>query len=341
MKKILLSLSLVTLALSGKAQTLCSDLIISEYVEGTGNNKALEIYNASSSPISLANYRIVRYDNGATSLTALEGEMNLPTNITLAPYTTYVMALNLTDPAGTGQTAPIDVALQAAADTLLCPGCATGLGQSRVLCFNGDDALALQKNVASVWTNVDIFACIGERPSNSAGTFSPGAGWTIIPPFESMPATYNSTVSGPYFKQYWTQDKTLKRKNTVKSGVATNPGFQTFNASVQWDSLPVNTYSGLGAHVCDCKVVGVKEISNKISVSIYPNPAVNSIAINTSSFISKVDIYTVNGQLLKSVNFTGSLNNENINVSDLTKGFYFITVSDKNTNQITKKLIIE
>ncbi len=340
MKKILLSLSLVTVALAGKAQ-VCSDLIISEYVEGTGNNKALEIYNASSTAKSLSNYRIVRYDNGATSLTAIEGEMNLPTNITLAPYATYVIALNLTDPAGTGQNAPIDVALQAVADTLLCPGCATGAGQSRVLCFNGDDALALQKNVSSVWTNVDIFACIGERPSNNLGTFSPGAGWTIIPPFESMPSSYNSSVSGPYFKQYWTQDKTLKRKNTIKSGVATNPGFQTFNASVQWDSLPVNTYSGLGVHVCDCKVVGVKELANKISVSIYPNPAISSIVINTSSTISKIDIYTVNGQLVKSVNYTGTLNNENMNVSDLTKGFYFITVSDKNNNQTTKKLIIE
>ena len=115
MKKILLSLSLVTVALAGKAQN-CSDLIISEYVEGTNNNKAIEIYNASNAPISLANYRLVRYDNGATILTAIEGEMQLPTNITLQPYQPYVIALNLTDPNGTGQSAPIDVALQAKAD---------------------------------------------------------------------------------------------------------------------------------------------------------------------------------------------------------------------------------
>ena len=50
MKKILLSLSLVTLSLLGKAQTPCSNLIISEYVEGTNNNKAIELYNASSAP---------------------------------------------------------------------------------------------------------------------------------------------------------------------------------------------------------------------------------------------------------------------------------------------------
>ena len=99
MKKTLLSLSLITVALIGKAQN-CSDLIISEYLEGKGNNKAIEIYNASTAPISLANYRILRHDNGNPSFTAVEGEMQLPTNITLGQYQTYVIALNLTDPNG-------------------------------------------------------------------------------------------------------------------------------------------------------------------------------------------------------------------------------------------------
>ena len=43
MKKTLLSLSLLTISLIGKAQ--CSDLFISEYVEGSANSKAMEFYN--------------------------------------------------------------------------------------------------------------------------------------------------------------------------------------------------------------------------------------------------------------------------------------------------------
>lgn len=339
MKKTLLSLSLVTLCFWGKAQTPCSDLIISEYVEGSSNNKALELYNASSAPISLANYRILRHDNGNVAFTAIEGEMQLPTNITLAPYQTYVIALKLTDPNGTGQTAPIDVALQAKADTLLCPGCASGTGNSRVMCFNGDDALSLEKNVGGNWTKVDIFACIGERPLTSSGGF--GAGWTSIAPYESMPTNYDVSVSGPYYKQYYTQDKTLKRKSTVTNGVTTNPAFQSFNPSVQWDSLAVNTFSGLGTHVCNCSTSGIKEISNSFTFSIYPNPASASIILESNSLISKVFIYNVVGQEMKSIVSKSNLSGSLINISGLAKGIYTIVVFDQKSNKSINKLIIE
>ena len=45
----------------------CSDLFISEYVEGTGQNKAIEIYNPTSSPINLSHYQLERYSNGSTN----------------------------------------------------------------------------------------------------------------------------------------------------------------------------------------------------------------------------------------------------------------------------------
>ena len=38
----------------------CSDLIISEYVEGWSNNKALEIYNPTPNTIDLSQYIVVR-----------------------------------------------------------------------------------------------------------------------------------------------------------------------------------------------------------------------------------------------------------------------------------------
>jgi len=346
MKKTLLSLSLIAFALAGKAQN-CSDLIISEYLEGTGNNKALEFYNASPNAISLANYRVLRHDNGNTSFTAIEGEMQLPTNITMQPYSTYVVALNLTDPNGSGQTAPIDVALQNAADTLLCPGCATGTGNSRVLCFNGDDALALQKNVGGTWTNIDIFACRGEQPSNSSGTFSPTAGWTSLSPFSSMPAGYNSTVSGPYFKQYWTQDRTLRRKSTVKVGVSVNPGFSSWNPSVEWDSTSVNglasvnNYAGLGSHTCDCSQVGIKEINNSFAFSLFPNPSTAAITIASSSTIVKISISNKVGQEVKSVVSNKNLSGNTISIIDLAKGIYTVIVTDDKNNQSINKLILE
>ena len=49
------------------SSSAASNLYFSEYIEGSSNNKALEIYNASENDVSLAEYKIVRYSNGGTS----------------------------------------------------------------------------------------------------------------------------------------------------------------------------------------------------------------------------------------------------------------------------------
>ncbi|MBN2002625.1 MAG: DUF11 domain-containing protein [Anaerolineae bacterium] len=43
------------------------DLIISEYVEGTSNNKAVEIFNGTGAPVSLDGYRLTLYVNGTAT----------------------------------------------------------------------------------------------------------------------------------------------------------------------------------------------------------------------------------------------------------------------------------
>ena len=48
---------------------LCEDLIISEYVEGTSNNKALEVHNPTPFDIDLTPYVMEVYNNGATEPT--------------------------------------------------------------------------------------------------------------------------------------------------------------------------------------------------------------------------------------------------------------------------------
>ena len=67
MKQILLSMSAL-LVMSVNAQiTDCSDLFFSEYVEGYGQNKAIEVYNPTSATIDLSAYQIERYSNGTTN----------------------------------------------------------------------------------------------------------------------------------------------------------------------------------------------------------------------------------------------------------------------------------
>ncbi|MEZ5173116.1 MAG: lamin tail domain-containing protein [Bacteroidia bacterium] len=47
----------------------CSELFISEYIEGSANNKYLEIYNPTASPVDLGagNYSLRIYTNGSST----------------------------------------------------------------------------------------------------------------------------------------------------------------------------------------------------------------------------------------------------------------------------------
>lgn len=51
---------------------LASDLIISEYIEGSSNNKAIEIYNGTGETIDLSEYQLELYINGKTTVNKTE-----------------------------------------------------------------------------------------------------------------------------------------------------------------------------------------------------------------------------------------------------------------------------
>src|SRR5690554_1279135 len=63
----------------------CTELFISEYVEGSGNNKYIEIYNPTNGSINLSGYQLATYFNGNStpSTLALSGS--------IGSYSTYVI----------------------------------------------------------------------------------------------------------------------------------------------------------------------------------------------------------------------------------------------------------
>lgn len=80
--------ALLMFATSAKATI--NDLFISEYVEGSGYNKAIELYNGASHSIDLSEYDLVFYLNGSK-------EPNFSVNLSgiLTSSTTYVVANTL------------------------------------------------------------------------------------------------------------------------------------------------------------------------------------------------------------------------------------------------------
>ena len=119
-----------------------SDLLISEYVEGSSFNKAVEIYNGTGSPVDLSTYTLELYSNGS-------------------PTPSQSVALS-----GTVADGDVFVVAHASADAAILAE--TDQQNSSVANFNGDDGIALRNGGALV----DSFGQQGVDP----GSEWPGGG---------------------------------------------------------------------------------------------------------------------------------------------------------------------
>ncbi len=137
----LVSVSPATFNCTNVVNGIPTDLFISEYIEGSGNIKAIEIFNGTSNNINLSNYAIRFYSNGSTSIGTT---INLTG--TVLPGDVYVLATST------------------ASSTILAQADQT----STASFYNGNDAVTLAKN----GTNIDIFGRIGEDPG--------AGGWTAV-----------------------------------------------------------------------------------------------------------------------------------------------------------------
>lgn len=123
----------------------CTDPFFAEYLEGSSNNKAYEIYNPSSDTLDLTDYRVELYNNGATS----PSSSLVPQGI-LLPGQVFVVA-----------NSSADMAILNQSDTI-----------SSTTFFNGNDALILLDISDSL--NIDTLDAIGIVGAN------PGSnGWAV------------------------------------------------------------------------------------------------------------------------------------------------------------------
>jgi uncharacterized protein len=118
-----------------------SELFFSEYIEGSSNNKALEIYNGTGSAINLgtAGYNVQMFFNGSTT-----AGLTIGLTGTVANEDVFVLAQS-----------------SAAAAILAQAHQTNGAGW-----FNGDDAVVLRKGTAIV----DVIGQIGTDPGTEWGT---------------------------------------------------------------------------------------------------------------------------------------------------------------------------
>jgi hypothetical protein len=333
MKKGLLSLALFFAAGITQAQD-CSELFISEYVEGFSNNKALEIYNPTASPINLGQYIVIRFSNGSTTANAsyavqLEG--------TIQPYSTHVGVLDKRDENGTGQEAPVWDSLQAKADAYYSPVYNT----NSTWYWNGNDAIVLAKGLASDPMNsqlVDIFGKIGEDP---------GTGWTT-----AFPYTGNGVDV--------TKDHSLIRKPSILKG-ETNLTISFFNPLAEYDSIPPvvvrldeqgnivysqagnsildGNWSTLGSHTCNCETLNTATLTNNEEAVIYPNPSNGIVYIKHAEAVKSIEVVNALGQTVMTI----ENNNKSLVKIDLSanRGVYLVRFVNDDQSSSLKRVVIK
>ncbi|WP_297728805.1 lamin tail domain-containing protein, partial [Limnohabitans sp. Rim8] len=156
-----------------------SDLFFSEYIEGSSNNKAIEIYNPTGASVDLTAYTVKLFSNGLagtatpTSTPALTGS--------LAAGGTLVLVNTL-----------------AAAEFKVAGSVVSGVTN-----YNGDDALVLEKSglvidrigqlgtdpgtewkvgtATTLNATLRRNAAIKKGDSNAAGPFDPSLEWAVFP----------------------------------------------------------------------------------------------------------------------------------------------------------------
>jgi len=329
MRKFLL-LTLFAITTSGLFAQECSDLFISEYVEGSGNNKAIEIYNPTPNAIDLSEYQLVRYSNGGYEPNAVE------LSGTIESKGTFVVVLDKRDPNGVDLEQPVDLALQEKADIFLCPVYEV----NKMMYFNGNDAVTLEKVTGEI---IDVFGFIGPPMTSDDNGWGEYNDTTITYNSGGNPTEYTITnyIVGPLFWLAWTKDHTLMRKAEVSYGVTENPD-PYFVVTQQWDSLPENTFDSLGFHNCNCTTFGINENKIKVNVDIYPNPVNNNnFTIDAEEPISYIEMFDLSGRVLERIQLGGNVSSGNFSTKEDFKGLLFISVKLESGISKTKKLIFQ
>ncbi|MEN9002454.1 MAG: T9SS type A sorting domain-containing protein [Flavobacteriales bacterium] len=314
MKKILLSLVSILSISALSAQ--CTEVFISEYVEGWSNNKAIELVNPTNAAIDLSAYELRRYSNGSSS--ADPSTKRFALSGMLAAYSVKVYVIDKRDSTGTGQEAPVWDTLQNQADEFINPTYAV----NNVMYFNGNDAIALFKGAVVV----DVIGKVGEDPGtlNGVSSTNKAFGWPLI-------SVSNDSTA-------WTKDHVLVRKFSVTGG--DTDAIDAFDPRVEWDSLSPLNFSNLGTHNCNCgTLVGTKEIAKAEKFNVFPNPSnTGLVTIKASSVPTTVAVFSILGNLVENTNAESTT--VRVNTSKLPKGVYFVALSFENGQKITKKIVL-
>jgi hypothetical protein len=150
--------------------------------------------------------------------------------------------------------------------------------------------------------------------------------------------------------------------NTTANGIRTLKATRPFNTNDTQDYTFVSTLSNLniiwavglgtditqehadrGISAVSFTSLGIEDFAALGKIDVFPNPSksgVFSVSKNNLVEISKIKIFDTTAKLLKSLDVAKNNQTENIDLSGLAKGIYFMELSNDNDKTV-KKIIVE
>jgi Secretion system C-terminal sorting domain/Lamin Tail Domain len=371
MKKFLLLILCVFAFIDLSAQ--CTELFISEYLEGSNNNKALEIYNPTNKRVALSAYTVGRFNNGSINY----GYVPFGANDFIEAYGTYVIVLDKRVLTASGQDYPswngyqvydtcrrsdgtviIDTATQ---KVVFCIKNALGASGSFEPVIG-----TIYRDTFDLTCRANKFACpvydVNDL-NTQAMTFNGNDAVVLVKGNTINPDGSNildcvgviGEDPGTAWKDYRgfdvTKDRTLVRKKEFKAG--SGPKLAALRDTFpygQYISLPNNQFTYLGKHLCECNpstaqigqgkcgVTGINELL--IDFTMYPNPAYQYLNIIAPEDFQSLEIFNLVGKSMQRV----SLKNQNaydVDLSTFENGVYFVKLSFDNNHFGIQKLIVQ
>lgn len=378
----LLSAALLVTA-AGHAQG--TELFFSEYDEGahqsgvnyggatnsTGSERALEVYNPTTSVVNLNPYSVRRYANGSVSPTEEErlfrsnaSQTAVGTN-TLNPRAAFVLA--------SGE-ATLPVIRNAANQfsvghaPISGPTVITGGG---TVYFNGDDAVALVRypsGTAGTGAGViiDLLGVVGEQPTYG-GTGTGTGNWEGTNASDP-PVIINGASVQPYVRS---ANQSLVRRPSISRGSVNTvrqylPGTTTpnpggYNIANDWAAYSYATppggvanpggqlYDQLGSHNDYTGPYGTYQTTLgtlakfDANISVYPNPARGSATVEIKdALVGRVVVLNSLGQSISAEAKGQGQEKLTLNISALKPGLYFVQIlSADGQTKIYKELVVQ
>jgi hypothetical protein len=171
--------------------------------------------------------------------------------------------------------------------------------------------------------------------------------WNSSANRDYTPSGGQSTPS-PDASQSWSSSDSVS--GTTRTVVATRPLVSSGDYTFLNDNSPINIIYALsnttalsqhsGAHSAQTltrSALGVEDFSLNAS-SIFPNPSNGNFTVKTKTYLSKINVYSQTGALVKIITVDSEENE--INIKGLQTGVYFLELQN-DSEKSWKKIMVE